>query len=133
METRQLRIGNWVENIKSGRKVEVLEVLTTRILIKAAPELRYTKTITSPSSSYKGIELTPELLEQCGFVKREDEYVFWPELQNIEYRLVDFYGWIFSIGFFNWNNEITIIQYLHQLQNLFFALSGEELQVNISK
>lgn len=110
--SNELRIGNWV--LFEGLYCTVSGIFDT-----------------DTNEDKHPISLTPEILEQCGFVKREDGYVFQPELQNIEYRLVDFHGWIFSIGFFNWNNEITTIKYLHQLQNLFFALSDEELTVNL--
>jgi hypothetical protein len=39
--------------------------------------------------------------------------------------------WDYSIGkSFGNTTHISFIKYLHQLQNLYFALTGEELQIN---
>jgi len=80
-----------------------------------------------------GIPLTPEILEKCGFVLNGDYYKRQPEFENIEYRLIEFPSgtWIVSKGFINYNHEITAIKYLHQLQNLYFALTNTELIINL--
>lgn len=79
---------------------------------------------------YKPIPLTAEILEKCWFTKEEGF--------EKEYSLDAMKGklWI------NWSKEMGIylgyrdlrfhpdydIDYLHQLQNVYFALTGEELQ-----
>jgi hypothetical protein len=79
------------------------------------------------------IPLTPEILEKAGFEKDGDYFFFQPMLENIHYRLIEFPegNWIVSKGFINYNHELRVIKYLHQLQNLYFALTGEELEINL--
>jgi hypothetical protein len=89
------------------------------------------------------IPLTLEMLEKCGLkhycndieIKGEIIGVIWPVIENPkedwepEYQLGTYVysglGDPESYGF-----KVNV-QYLHQLQNLFFALTGEELEVNL--
>jgi hypothetical protein len=75
--------------------------------------------------------LTPEILERCGFEKWENTNVFQLDCadeENIQIRGNE----VFLAG-----NEACIdghgfhckCDYLHQLQNLYFALTGEELEI----
>jgi len=70
------------------------------------------------SSHFNPIPLTPEILEKCGFVSNpyQDRYEFGDI--HVEY-----------CGFRDicWVNGKPHIEYLHQLQNLYFALTNEEL------
>lgn len=67
----------------------------------------------------EGVPLTPELLERCGFVPDGD---YWQcgtvELQKL------YYG-DDAVGF-----NGRPVERLHQLQNLYFVLIGEELDVS---
>jgi hypothetical protein len=75
------------------------------------------------------IALTPEILEKCGF-----------KLLSDFYGLQHTYGYI-AILFENSTLMIEDLhddsvnikapKYLHQLQNLYFALTGEELQIKL--
>jgi hypothetical protein len=81
------------------------------------------------------IPLTPELLEKCGFVKGERTW-YHPATMLIE---------LFNTAKLEGNFHIIAgkkrrsvfeamskrLEYLHQLQNIFFATTGEELKVNI--
>ena len=80
----------------------------------------------------KPIELTEELLLKCGFVKSESD----PDNAwlNLKYRFLNFSS-DESVGFKNvylmlGKTEI-IVEYLHQLQNLYFALTQTELQITL--
>jgi len=81
------------------------------------------------------IPLTPEILEKCGFGENPqhehpafDEYSL---LSNNRFAIGDFNGeyWVVD-GIDQWLLEHKIY-YLHQLQNLYFALTGEELKVQL--
>jgi hypothetical protein len=70
------------------------------------------------------IPLSEEILLKCGFVKYNTKDI------NPTY----------SKKLFNWNDGILYligdgfvnhIKYLHQLQNLYFALKNEELEINL--
>lgn len=81
-------------------------------------------------SLINGEPITEDWLSKLGFKKKDDLWVFQPELMNIEYRVRDFHGWIFSKGFGKeWDSEIRTITYVHQLQGLFFYVSGEHLKL----
>lgn len=80
----------------------------------------------------KHIDITPEILLNLGFnLRGKNTYYKQLELINWEYRLIHFNGWVFAQGFFDVNNEICTIKYVHQLQNLYFALTGEELEIKL--
>jgi hypothetical protein len=76
------------------------------------------------------IPLTPEWLERFGF--RKNRKFFAPPI-NEEYEEYSLNGYVFMedingyyfLSGYNWNTEH--LKYVHQLQNLVFALSGEEL------
>jgi len=82
---------------------------------------------------YDPIQLTPEILERCGF-----QYYAWPDfLQFSHFIKNDFILRETDSGysFFNTSKcdnsqrqHLVIIRHLHQLQNLYFALTGEELE-----
>lgn len=77
----------------------------------------------------KPIPLTEEILLKCGFVQCENEYWYTNGILNLS----------LPIGTFSINGSknseavirINPIKHLHQLQNLYFALTNEELTVNL--
>jgi hypothetical protein len=80
------------------------------------------------------IPLTPEILEKCGFEFVEDsfgdqdlsrwQYTFENYGKSIDIYLTD--------GSCNLSDrENQQLNYVHQLQNLFFAISGRELEVKL--
>ena len=87
------------------------------------------------SPEYKPIPLTKEWLLKFGFVKEGRYYTrgvhqrLFSGLMNLKFdRLLQM--WVFSVGRYS---DITRIEYVHQLQNLYFALTGEELTINDTK
>lgn len=87
---------------------------------------------------FKGVELTEEILLKCGFVEMnnngQNHYknmssphlaLFPDEDSNNSYLL--FYYW----GGQETNLTDSCITSLHQLQNIYFALTGEELNVEL--
>ena len=79
---------------------------------------------------YNGIPLTEEWLLKFGFVKNEDEYILGH--LSLEDRSKDIYSKdVNKEDFGSWfiNSYLLEIEYVHQLQNLYFALTGEELQL----
>ena len=91
-----------------------------------------------PISDYKPIPLTEEWLLKFGFILekdlvwlREDEKEYQVYRKNIS--IIDikgsYYLWI-GIEEDDWYSfEWTKIEYVHQLQNLFFALTNTELEI----
>lgn len=78
---------------------------------------------------------------QIGFAKEIDVHHFEPiELTPEILEKIKFSGMIFpaqlsvsNTGKYYWGNVVDIeIKHLHQLQNLYFALTGTELEINLN-
>lgn len=100
----------------------------------------------NPNNEYEPIPLTPEILERFGFDRNMGGWLLEGDINQKSFRSDDEskYGWSlemtdvddndvhFRIGY----SKILIkdaparhIKYLHQLQNLYHALTGEELGI----
>ena len=122
----ELRLGNYVY---AGNKIErVLEI--------------YPDSITTDSYThifdFLPVELTPDILEAAGF-----KYNQLTENYEVFYDCVGMLGINKYDGSFviaNDNEDMgftgdlkSSCKYLHQLQNLIYCLTGEELQIDITK
>lgn len=121
----ELRIGNFIQaDVNQFDEVINIDGESGVIRVKTGNEFYLT------SSFINGIPLTPEWLERCGFEKSYSAY-----LNGIIYMYE-------GPGY--WNNQkgwpvgirdevsmriVRCIEYVHQLQNLYFALTGEELTI----
>jgi hypothetical protein len=116
IKANELRIGNWVKsNIEQQVTIETIEYLLNDKI--------------SDKSIIQPIPLTPEILEKCGFIYKETGSEVYEQERKI-------YGHLFIWGAtsndtychdFHCGGEI---KYLHQLQNLYYAITGEELTYN---
>ena len=132
MDARELRIGNYVyDDINNIVEIDHQDIGEEVYIF------------------YKPIELTEEILLKCGFKKENLK----PSNEHSEYFSIwiEDYKYSFSFAYFrnNWgfyhsytdaseeedNNRFDAIsfgiKYLHQLQNLYFALTNEELNVQL--
>ena len=119
MEAKELRIGNWVlindtPNIIRGGGI-------------AAIEAGYFKMPLCP------IPLTPEILVKAGFevINHVHGYSFYSmdrKGQKRDRPAIDIYD-TKTLYMGQWVNHC---KYVHQLQNLYFALTGEELEINFA-
>ena len=126
MKANELRIGNLVY---------VSDNLTNLIFQEITPInihnlMHLTGWDKSPVDiEFEPIPLTEEWLLKFGFENGFKQY----ELQNFGLKVIkDTHSetqFICFQGFINTFNEITNIQYVHQLQNLYFALNNEELTI----
>lgn len=128
IKPNELRIGNLFYKIDRSNTVhlpitipiKVLEINMFNVLACFADENpAMMKTIPAIlMSDLSPIPITPEILEKCGFVSNpyQDRYEFGDI--HVEYCGIRDICWI---------NSHPHIEYLHQLQNLYFALTGEEL------
>lgn len=123
MKNNELRIGNWVMNaLDKPVKVEALgyNILNPGHESGFAPEYKY----------LKGIPLTPEILEKAGFIKIAyfSDRFSW---ENDKY-LISLNGWFQQkIGSASAVILSENIQYVHELQNLYFVLTSTELEINL--
>lgn len=116
MKTSELRIGNWINNcdkdyvIDHNTFINILdcEKVTGLFFWKPKP-------------------LTEEWLGRLGFEKSSEGYWsngklevgFTTTDENIQYEYISV----------TYKTEMTDLKYVHQLQNLYFALTGEELTI----
>lgn len=115
IKLNEFRIGNWFEN-DLGKYYQVNPLAYPVCLHDT--EWR--------AKNMQPIPLTPELLEKCGFEDDSpDQFssaAFLLEKDNDEYL---------PLTCDSWQPFANRIKYLHQLQNLHFALTGEELTINL--
>lgn len=112
IQANELRIGNHIRGLAMGS--------VHTVSLHFFNELLDDDTM---SDWYSPIPLTSEILEKCGFIKDHDTY---KKLNsNLSYLFRISYT---GVGWFSMNAIANIpALYLHQLQNLYFALTGEEL------
>ena len=123
MKANELRIGNYISrldlvDIHKKRIEQILE------LGKKATTTGSLKVI----SNYEDlipIPLTEEWLIKFGFIKDGKEFNKW--CGDYEYSFSFEYGFVFG-QLVDYSHEIKI-KHVHQLQNLYFALTGEELTI----
>lgn len=108
MEARELRIGNWVYKEVGITALEPFQLEINDIVTHYHTE------------RLKPIPLTEEWFVKFGF-KRKRDGDYWKSAITLTYIYGE--GWdavISDLG--------VSIKYVHQLQNLYFALTGKELQ-----
>jgi hypothetical protein len=108
----ELRVGNYVSAGQLGF-VTVSEVTSK------------TEELSSP------ITITHEILEKCGFEKTKYEHKIEAGTYGTIYYKNGVTSLHYAIGWESEEEEVSHIKYLHQLQNLYFALTGEELNINL--
>lgn len=113
MEAKELRIGNLIEFDCEIRTVD------TRLIAYMSNCERLKQ-----NHPFQPIPLTEEWLLRFGFKKRNDG-----DFDLFKFSEVDI---VISKDFDLWKCDgicfsVNALQYVHQLQNLYFALTGEEL------
>ena len=118
MKATELRIGNLIEykiKDKLDERKEWWEVSKVDFQdltwLDSNPE----------DTDFRPIKLTEEWLLKFGFVKKEIGY---SKLTEMEQCFLISFGKHTSVNGIKFNNEIKTV---HQLQNLYFSLTGEEL------
>jgi hypothetical protein len=129
MEAKDLRIGNWV-NYRIYDKLDDPQEYFDLTQVDAI-DLQ-----TLDDHYYQPIPLTEEWMLKFGFEETDPKkfigglytrkktdgfYGFHINKETMSYCTFDYEGDI---------DDIIKIQYVHQLQNLYFAVTGEELEIN---
>jgi hypothetical protein len=126
----ELRIGNKLWYCKPDSNE--LAVITITGLAEKEGIVQVQSKETAPVALPTGVRpitLTAEILEACGFQKDEIEYIgsLW-HLHPVQ--LLDDNGlWLVNDKL----RKRLKVHCLHQLQNLYFALSGKELEVSMKQ
>jgi hypothetical protein len=127
MKANELRIGNMLSIPRLERELIVSAIFKTHFVCEDKDGIRFEESI---RIDYQPITITEELLLKFGFEKK----MAWTFAKPLSGNLVLVYylgekGC--SIGFKNYSDFRC--EYIHQLQNLYFALTGEELTININE
>lgn len=132
MDVRELRIGNWVascnENTRDnpetwvvGKVYSIGSIECQFEQIEVETEDEFTHFF---KDSYFGIPITEQVLLDCGFKKKQDYITgvglcYFYTKESVKYRIDSFFNIpVLSIK----------LKHLHQLQNLYFTLTGTELE-----
>lgn len=135
IDIRELRIGNYVHLFKSTTPYHITEIGYSEI-----EYLRYEVSGISSEAVFRTyvdnlnpILLTAQLLLNCGFVYNAIDDCF--DRLNLRVRILGnlicaFIG--FEVSFVKeWHDANIEVKSLHQLQNLYFALTGKELEIDL--
>lgn len=118
MQANELRIGNWIKHLKEEETVWSTQ----------SPD----GINSMPEGWYEPILITEEWLVKFRW-KKDNYELHWIENKGIELwtkRCMPKDRWVYdvSIGELFKGEHLCYIKYVHQLQNLYFALTGEELK-----
>ena len=113
----ELRIGNYITDIYSSKNAYF------EIVIIGEDTTKYGAGFCSYYSHIKPIPLTEKWLLDFGFENKEENW------EKSDSNLWDFLI-ILDYESFMYSYSKLEIKHVHQLQNLYFALTGEELTLN---
>jgi hypothetical protein len=131
MKPQELRIGNYVEYFGKIRQIDTIKrcsngSFAVEICEKRPSGCSWCEYAPIETPSLKPIPLTEEWLLRFGFLRQHDGLVFYKNGHFIEpnntVNLFDFYTG-------DYGDWYVTIEHVHQLQNLYFALTGEELTI----
>ena len=127
MKAEELRIGNLV-TLSGSLILTVYEIHEDCFYAKDIKEGSFKNTW----SDLQPIQLSEEVLLKCGFENGGYDLLFWYnndiELYGFNHLDADNYALLTS----HLKEDVNVrIYYLHQLQNLYYALTGEELEVSL--
>ena len=131
MITQDLRIGNSIATLIDS-PVIVKEIYESSILVQFKSEKREVYEL----DQLKPVLLTPEILEQCGFVRTSGDLCWMHQTKRVGEFLLSGSnsgfarpGWSYEADF---QNRFIRIPYLHSLQNFWLVYWNEELTVNVT-
>lgn len=123
MEAKDLRIGNYID------------YETEREIVTMQTTYEYLRLIHNGNKNFKPIPLTEEWFLKFGFEKLATDEPFFKrhKIEVLKYSKGNFFllggnHITYGIGLHDiWQGMEINIQHVHQLQNLYFALTNEEL------
>ena len=127
LSASELRIGNLIL-LFSKRICKVIKIEGKSFTVKA-DDISDVSVFPNMSNGVEPIPLTEEWLIKFGFELYENAGIYglyreiFPPVSGFEITADSEGYWYWPSGMFN----ATKIKYVHQLQNLYFALTGEEL------
>jgi hypothetical protein len=123
IKANELRIGNAIRYTQSA---DLRDKLRGTILTVDSDTIAYLAKGDRPDF-YEPISLTPETLEKCGFVKVLFGSNHWCIPSNNPSKSFEVLVWSDHVSYTLSNSFHLKLNYLHQLQNLYFINTGEEI------
>ncbi|KGE14598.1 hypothetical protein [Sphingobacterium deserti] len=120
IQANDLRIGNFVHSVEIGNEVIINSISDEGITFKNCVTFDY-----PTFEDITPIPLTEEILFKCGFFYDIDSDTYKISDCTLQIDMSDFEipdAIVFG-------ESLRYVRHLHQLQNLFFALTGKELEV----
>lgn len=134
IESHQLRIGNLILD-EDGGIMPIVSIITapfTKLPIPIDyPCVFHQGSLYSSCSSLRGIAITPEWLEKCGFEKTFDCTDGRKEYSKKGSKMILYYSKHNTIEGVSESTYSTKLKFVHELQNLHHALTGNELEINL--
>jgi hypothetical protein len=118
IKANELRIGNIVE--RNGLNVRVTSIGAKDSMTDGGY---------SELKNIEPIKLTPEILEKADFVGGYENYYDHKKLEGLQIQIDENGCWLLNDEFTQYYGKP--FKYLHQLQNLFYSLTGEELNIEL--
>ena len=130
LRAEELRIGNLIDTEDGPMWIQCIRMLEGRYVVDVLPRFssgRGRKVL--PIEAVESIKLTPEILEKAGF---EDMGKGHPPARYkckppFSYVITHFESEPEEFVF----GDLTPIRYVHDLQNLFWCLTGDELDLQL--
>lgn len=120
LKASELRIGNWLQYTNNHSPTQYFQVESIwGTAVNIVSDIRY-----SNFGNAEPVPLTPDILEKAGFDVSDGYYR--KKIRGLHLFILP--GKDCHID----GENIVFIEHLHQLQNLYFALTGEELQITLS-
>jgi len=122
----QLRIGNWVNRGESTEESNYQRVYN---LVGGSRSERSINEY--PEDDYEAIRLTPAILTKCGFEEIAKNFYF-PLGACIGKLVADSDNDILCVEYVTGDYALANpVYYVHQLQNLYFSLTGKEFKLDL--
>jgi hypothetical protein len=133
INANEIRIGNWVEY--GGETLSVGGISeSVATLYPKPPVVNICYVLVPAEVSYDEINpipLSPEILEKAGF-KWSNSINHWIITWGINgVHFIKFDEYYDKFSFQLGQAHYKVLDYVHQLQNLYFALTGEELNIEL--
>jgi hypothetical protein len=140
IKASDLRIGNLI--MEAGEQSNVYAIDRGGISFYRINDIPVNKetgcTLNGGEDRFTPIPLTPEWLERCGFMRKENtmqvdglEMTFQINESTYFSSCGGINGGLYVLCLCRGNYFANNLQYLHQLQNLYHALTGEELIITL--
>lgn len=119
---KELRIGNWIKMTYGNHSFCTVQGIDTEFIYTDIVTFDYTE-----PDEFEPIELTEFWFLKLGFTSSEEKFDYF---SRNKYRIFEKSNICFTIDQYGHLKCIIYkhIKYVHQLQNLYFALTGLELE-----